>query len=194
MREAEEECQKIKNQIQKAEFLLHENIKIFSTTYGPSEDEEAPISHKEIVKEVIETPRKPEKASRGNASNSLPRFMTSTAASRHRQTAAERQIVGKARSLRSSSVTRSSIQFSASQSMSYSSDARFRAILLQNSKRKSRYSRETDTVPAESPRLHVSELSKTAACSQPRSKMVTSSDPNLRVTLNRHRRRMSDLI
>lgn len=193
MREAEEECQKIKNQIQKAEFLLHENIKIFSTTYGPSEDEEAPIGHKEVVKEVIETPRKPEKASRGNASNSLPRFMTSTAASRHRQTASERQIVGKARSLRTSSVTGSSIQFSASQSMSYSSDARFRAI-LQNSNRKSRYSRETDTVPAESPRCHVSELSKTAACSQPRSKMVTSSDPNLRVTLNRHRRRMSDLV
>ncbi|XP_062004098.1 kinesin-like protein KIN-14U [Rosa rugosa] len=200
MREAKEECQKVKNQIQKAELLLHENIKLFSTTYGPSEDEEVPISPRENVKEVIETPRKPEKASRGTAANSLPRFMTSTAASRHRQTAAERQISGKARSLRSY-VTKSSIQFSASQSMSYSSDARFRAI-LKNSNRKSRYSLETDTVPAESPRCpvpvesprcHVSQLSK-AAAPVPRSKLVTSSDPNLKVTLNRHRRRMSDLI
>nr|XP_011465891.1 PREDICTED: kinesin-like protein KIFC3 isoform X2 [Fragaria vesca subsp. vesca]XP_011465892.1 PREDICTED: kinesin-like protein KIFC3 isoform X2 [Fragaria vesca subsp. vesca] len=191
MRKAKEECQKVKNQIQKAELLLHVNIKHFSTSYGPSEVEEVPISPKEVVKEVIETPRKREKASRGTAANSLPRFMTSTAASRHRQTAAERQIVGKARSLRSY-VTKSSIQFSASQSMSYSSDARFRTI-LQNSNRKSRYSLETDTVPAESPRCHVSELSKTAA-SLPRNKMVTSSDPNLKVMLNRHRRRMSDLI
>ncbi|PRQ41964.1 putative minus-end-directed kinesin ATPase [Rosa chinensis] len=199
MREAEEECQKVKNQIQKAELLLHENIKLFSTTHRPSEDEEAPISPKEVVKEVIETPRKPEKASRGTA-NSLPRFMTSTAASRHRQNAVERQIAGKARSLRSY-VTKSSIQFSASQSMSYSSDARFRAI-LKNSNRKSRYSLETDTVPAESPRCpvpaesprcHVSQPSK-AAAPVPRSKLVTSSDPNLKVMLNRHRRRMSDLI
>ncbi|XP_050384115.1 kinesin-like protein KIN-14U isoform X2 [Argentina anserina] len=192
MREAEEECQKVKNQIQKAELLLHENIKIFSSTCGHSEVEGVPISPKEVVKEVIETLRKREKASRETAANSLPRFMTSTAASRHRQTAAERQIVGKARSLRSY-VTKSSIQFSASQSMSYSSDARFRTI-LHNSNRKSRYSLETDTVPAESPRCHVSaELSKTAS-SLPRSKMVTSSDPNLKIMLNRHRRRMSDLI
>lgn len=139
----------------------------------------------EDSKEVIETPRKPEIASRGNnVSNSLPRFMTSTAASRQRQSAAERGVAGKARSFRS--VTRSSIQFTASQSMSYS-DPQIKAI-LQNSNRKSRYAQEAaDTFPAESPKCNGSESSKT------RSKLVTSSDPNLRVTLRRHRRRMSDL-
>ncbi|XP_008218171.1 PREDICTED: kinesin-like protein KIFC3 [Prunus mume] len=185
MREAEEECHKLKNQIQKVDLLLRENRKLFSTTYGPLEDEKAPISPKEYLKEAVEMPRKPEKASKGNVSNSLPRFMTSTAASRQRQSAAEREVVGKARSLRS--VARSSIQFTASQSMSYS-DPQIKAI-LQNSNRKSRYAQEAaDTLPAESPKCNVSESSKT------RSKLVTSSDPNLRVTLGRHRRRMSDLI
>ncbi|BFG37089.1 hypothetical protein CerSpe_233630 [Prunus speciosa] len=181
MREAEEECHKLKNQIQKVDLLFRENRKLFSTTYGPLEDEKAPISPKEYLKEAVETPRKPEKTSKGN----VPRFMTSTAASRQRQSAAEREVVGKARSLRS--VARSSIQFTASQSMSYS-DPQIKAI-LQNANRKSRYAQEAaDTFPAESPKCNVSESSKT------RSKLVTSSDPNLRVTLGRHRRRMSDLI
>ncbi|XP_021817557.1 kinesin-like protein KIN-14U isoform X1 [Prunus avium] len=185
MREAEEECHKLKNQIQKVDLLFRENRKLFSTTYGPLEDEKAPISPKEYLKEAVETPRKPEKTSKGNVSNSLPRFMTSTAASRQRQSAAEREVVGKARSLRS--VARSSIQFTASQSMSYS-DPQIKAI-LQNANRKSRYAQEAaDTFPAESPKCNVSESSKT------RSKLITSSDPNLRVTLGRHRRRMSDLI
>lgn len=185
MREAEEERHKLKNQIQKVDLLLRENRKLFSTTYGPLEDEKAPISPKEYLKEAVEMPRKPEKTSKGNVSNSLPRFMTSTAASRQRQSAAEREVVGKARSLRS--VARSSIQFTSSQSMSYS-DPQIKAI-LQNSNRKSRYAQEAaDTLPAESPKCNVSESSKT------RSKLVTSSDPNLRVTLGRHRRRMSDLI
>lgn len=185
MREAEEERHKLKNQIQKVDLLLRENRKLFSTTYGPLEDEKAPISPKEYLKEAVEMPRKPEKTSKGNVSNSLPRFMTSTAASRQRQSAAEREVVGKARSLRS--LARSSIQFTASQSMSYS-DPQIKAI-LQNSNRKSRYAQEAaDTLPAESPKCNVSESSKT------RSKLVTSSDPNLRVTLGRHRRRMSDLI
>ncbi|KAI5326569.1 PREDICTED: kinesin [Prunus dulcis] len=185
MREAEEECHKLKNQIQKVDLLLCENRKLFSTTYGPLEDEKAPISPEEYLKEAVEMPRKPEKTSKGNVSNSLPRFMTSTAASRQRRSAAEREVVGKARSLRS--VTRSSIQFTASQSMSYS-DPQIKAI-LQNSNRKSRYAPEAaDTLPAESPKCNVSESSKT------RSKLVTSSDPNLRVTLGRHRRWMSDLI
>ncbi|ONI04737.1 hypothetical protein PRUPE_6G337000 [Prunus persica] len=185
MREAEEECHKLKNQIQKVDLLLCENRKLFSTTYGPLEDEKAPISPEEYLKEAVEMPRKLEKTSKGNVSNSLPRFMTSTAASRQRRSAAEREVVGKARSLRS--VTRSSIQFTASQSMSYS-DPQIKAI-LQNSNRKSRYAPEAaDTLPAESPKCNVSESSKT------RSKLVTSSDPNLRVTLGRHRRWMSDLI
>ncbi|KAM1549563.1 hypothetical protein ACFX15_010117 [Malus domestica] len=186
MREAEEECRKVKNQIQKVDLLLRENINLFAATYGHLKDEKAPISPKEVSREVIETPRKLEKGSRGNnISNSLPRFMTSTAASRQRQSSAERETAAKARSLRS--VARSSIQFTASQSMSYS-DPQIKAI-LQNSSRKSRYAQEAaDTLPAESPKCNGSESSKT------RSKLVTSSDPNLRTMLSRHRRRMSDLI
>lgn len=185
MREAEEECRQVKNQIQKVDLLLRENINLFAATYRHLKDEKAPISPKEVSREVIETPRKPEKGSRGNISNSLPRFMTSTAASRQRQSSAERETAAKARSLRS--VARSSIQFTASQSMSYS-DPQIKAI-LQNSSRKSRYAQEAaDTLPAESPKCNGSESSKT------RSKLVTSSDPNLRTVLSRHRRRMSDLI
>lgn len=44
MREAEEECHKLKNQIQKVELLLRENRNLFSTTYGTVEDEIARIS------------------------------------------------------------------------------------------------------------------------------------------------------
>ncbi|KAK9292200.1 hypothetical protein L1049_020162 [Liquidambar formosana] len=187
MREAEEECQKVGNQIHKAEFLLCENKRLFSATYGLVEDErKTPRSPKEDFREVVGTPRTSEKAIRRNRSNSLPRFMTSTAASRQRQSAAEREIGGSSRTMTSG--TRSSIQFLGSQSLSYS-DLRFKAI-LRNSTKKSRYG-ETNTPLTESPRCSGSELRTT---SMPRSKVVTSSNPNLRVTLSRHRRRMSDLI
>lgn len=187
MREAEEECQKVRNQIEKAVNLLNENKRLFSTTYSLLEDEaKTAISPKEDLKEAIRTPRASKKNIKRNRSTSLPRFMTSTVASRERHSAAEKQIVGRARSFRS--VPRSSIQFSASQSLSYS-EPRFKAI-LQSSSRKSRYA-ETNTLPAESPKYNGSD---SKVDSLPRTKMVTASDPNLRVTIYRHRRRMSDLI
>ncbi|KAL9379106.1 hypothetical protein Peur_027588 [Populus x canadensis] len=187
MREAEEECQKVRYQVQKAEFLLSENRELLSTTYHvPDDKENAPISPKEDYKEVNSTSRVTDKGIRRNMTSPFPRFMTSTVASRQRQSAAEKLVVGRARSLRSA--TRSSLQFSASQSFSYS-EFRFRAI-LKESNRKSRYG-ETKPLLPESPKCNGPEMKMD---SLPRSKTVISSDPNLRTTLSRHRRRMSDLI
>lgn len=187
MREAEEECQKVRYQVQKAEFLLRENRELLSTTYHvPDDKENAPISPKEDYKEVNSTSRVTDKGIRRNMTSPFPRFMTSTVASRQRQSAAEKLVVGRARSLRSA--TRSSLQFSASQSFSYS-EFRFRAI-LKESNRKSRYG-ETKPLLPESPKCNGPEMKM---ASLPRSKTVISSDPNLRTTLSRHRRRMSDLI
>ncbi|KAJ6762872.1 KINESIN-LIKE PROTEIN KIN-14D ISOFORM X1 [Salix purpurea] len=187
MREAEEECQKVRYQIQKAEFLLSENRELLLTSYQvPDDKENAPISPKEDYKEVNNTPRVTDKGIRRNRPSHFPRFMTSTVASRQRQSAAEKIVAGRARSLRSA--TRSSLQFSASQSFSYS-EFRFRAI-LKESNRKSRYG-ETKLLLPESPKCNVSEMKMTSI---PRSKAVISSDPNLRTTLSHHRRRMSDLI
>lgn len=187
MRESEEECQKVRYQVQKAEFLLSENRELLSTTYHvPDDKENAPISPKEDYREVNSTSRVTDKGIRRNMTSPFPRFMTSTVASRQRQSAAEKLVVGRARSLRSA--TRSSLQFSASQSFSYS-EFRFRAI-LKESNRKSRYG-ETKPLLPESPKCNGPEMKM---ASLPRSKTVISSDPNLRTTLSRHRRRMSDLI
>ncbi|KAG2694957.1 hypothetical protein I3843_08G167000 [Carya illinoinensis] len=188
MREAEEECQEVGKEIQKAEILLSENKRLLSANYGLIEDEvKTPMSAKEDLKEAAGTPRNSKKVTkRLNLSNSQPRFMTSTVASRQRQGAAEKEIIGRARSFRSGA--RSSIQFPASQSLSYS-DPRFKAI-LQNSNRKSRYA-ETSTLLRESPKCNGLD---TKLDTFPRSKMVAASDPNFRVTLYRHRRRRSDII
>ncbi|XP_022155400.1 kinesin-like protein KIN-14U [Momordica charantia] len=193
MKEAQEECQKVKNQIQKAEFLLSENKKLFSTDHHPCIEtpETNDIAPEEDRKEVIITPKKSKAPSKTIISSSLPRFMTSTMASRQRQSAAENKVVmGRAKSLRFG--TRSSVQFSSSQSISYS-DFRIRAS-LQISNKKSRYA-ESDTLSTENPKVNGPELKKDPLpLPLPQSKLVTSSDPNSRVTLSRHRRRMSDLI
>ncbi|XP_060966435.1 kinesin-like protein KIN-14U [Cannabis sativa] len=191
MREAEEECQKVKKQIQKVEFILNENKKLYSNTEQPLEHEEEEeivlLSPKQDLKKVKE----PHKETRRIISGSLPRFMTSTVASRERQSAAEREIIGRARILRSG--TKSTIHFTTSQSISYP-DRRFKAT-LQNSNRKKHGVETTadDVVPnnIESPKCNGSDSKSTFL---PKSRMVTSSDSNLRSTLSRHRRRMSNLI
>ncbi|KAL0558412.1 hypothetical protein IC582_002977 [Cucumis melo] len=195
MKEAQEECQKVKNQIQKAEFLLCENKKLLSSDHHPhvNTPEANHIVPVEDRKEVTSTPRKSKVPSKTIVSNSLPRFMTSTMASRQRQSAAENKIVtGRVKSLRFGA--RSSVQFSSSQSISYS-DFRIRAS-LQLSNKKSRYV-EPDTLSTEPPQVNGSEPKKDPlplSLPLPQSKLVTSSDSNLRVMLSRHRRRMSDLI
>ncbi|CAK7340878.1 unnamed protein product [Dovyalis caffra] len=187
MREAEEECQKVRYQIQKAELLLSENRELSSTAYQvPDDKENTPVNPEEGYGEVHITPRVTDKGTRRNMTSSFPRFMTSTVASRQRQSASEKVVVGRARSLRST--TRSSLQFSASQSLSYS-ELRLGAI-LKESNRKSRYG-ETKPLLPKNPNCNGSDTKTTLF---PRSKLVNSSDPNLRNTLSRHRRRMSDLV
>ncbi|RDY08423.1 Kinesin-like protein KIN-14U, partial [Mucuna pruriens] len=194
IKEAEEQRQALREQIQKVELKLNESKKLLSTVDSPvgSDDMATSISPKDDVKEVIETPKASKKSIKRNFSNSMPRFMTSTVASRQRQSPAERGIDVRLRSFRSM-VSRSSIHFSYSQSLSYS-DIRIKAI-LRSSNGKSRHA-ETDNVPVlntvvtERPKCNDLE----PKVSTPRSKMVTSSDSNLRVSLGRHRRRMSDLI
>ncbi|XP_030520776.1 kinesin-like protein KIN-14U isoform X2 [Rhodamnia argentea] len=185
MKEAEKESQIVTDQLLKAEFLLSENKKLFSSTYDLVEDVEKTTSPKDL-EEVLGTPPTSVKVIKPTISNSLPRFMTSTVASRQRQSASERDIVGRTKSWRSA--TRSSIQFSHSQSFGYS-DPHLKAM-LEKSTKKSRYA-EPKGLPTESPKCIGSDSKPTSLL---RSKMVTSSDPNVRATLARHRRRMSNLI
>ncbi|KAE9618999.1 putative minus-end-directed kinesin ATPase [Lupinus albus] len=179
IKEADKQLQNIRDQIQNVEFKLSES---------KNDEIEASISPKDDVNEIIETPKASKKSIRRNVSNSsVPRFMNPTVASRQRQsTAGHDSIGGRSKGLRSV-VALSSMQLSCSQSLSYS-DIRIKG-LLRSSNGKSRHA-ETNTVLAETPKCIELE-SKTI---NPPSKMVTSSDPNLRVKLCHHRRRMSNLI
>lgn len=188
MREAEVECQNVRNQIKEVESLLSEKKKLFSATCQSLEDEEKSfVSPKENLKEAAETPKASKNVTKRSVSNSGPRFMTSTVASRQRKNAAEKEISIRARGLITGS--RSSAQFSCSQSLSFL-DIRFKAM-IRCSNKKPRYG-ETNTPVTESPKGNVGLYSKTT--SMPRNKVVTYSDPNLKVTLSRHRRRMSDFV
>ncbi|QCE07396.1 kinesin-like protein KIN-14U [Vigna unguiculata] len=196
IKEAEKQRQNLREQTEKIELKLNDSKKLLTVTDSlvESDDMKASSSPKDDVKEVIETPKASKKSIKTNFSNSMPRFMTSTVASRQRQSAAERDIgTVKMKSHRSTMVSRSSIHFSYSQSLSYS-DIRIKA-LLRSSNGKSRHA-EADSVPilepvlTERPKCNDLEPKVTT----PRSRMVTSSDQSLRISLGRHRRRMSDLI
>lgn len=177
MREAEDECRKLNDQIQKAEFLLSETKKT-SNTYQLLDEPSNP--------EVPRTPKTSEKPiKRSKNSNALPRFMASTAASRQRHNVSEKEI-GR-RSLKSA--LRSSLQISGSHSISCS-DSTFKAT-LKNPNKKSRYGESNSTPLVEN---LICNGSDPKIKSMPQSKIVTSSNPNLRVLPSRHRRRMSDLI
>lgn len=198
MREAEIESQKVGNQIREVKFLLSEKKKLFSTPHRILADEEKTTleTPKENLKEAVRTPPASEKLIRkSNSSNSVPRFMTSTVASRQRQGAAEREINLRSRSLKTG--FRSSVQFSNSQSQSLSfSDPRLKLMLRSSSNKKPRY--VEPNALANSPKANVldskSNLSDSKTVSVPRNKIITASDSNLKVTLSRHRRRMSDFM
>ncbi|KAK9086572.1 hypothetical protein Syun_028966 [Stephania yunnanensis] len=188
MRDAEEECQKVRNQIQKAELILHETKKLFKARYRRLQDNDniIPVKPQECKKELTGMPQTAEKPSQRNSSSSLPRFMTSTAASRHRHGAVEEEISSRVKPLRP--LHRVSFQFSGSQSISYS-DTHFRTS-LQGSIKKPRHGdanepmRDTTNCNGLDPKTP----------SMPGNKRVTTSYSNLKVALPRHRRRMSDLI
>ncbi|KAE8678189.1 Transducin/WD40 repeat-like superfamily protein isoform 1 [Hibiscus syriacus] len=189
MREVEEECRKLANQISRTDFLLSENRKLYATAYGIPDKivEKNPENCHDAKIQVVETPRVTKKPIQQSIHRSLPRFMTSTVASRERQIAAEREIIARARTLRPG--TRSSMQVPGFQSLSFS-DNRFRS-LLRHSTRSSRF-KDTNGQTIESPKCNDS--APTKPTSSPRGKVVTSSDPNLRVKLGHHRRRMSDFV
>lgn len=200
MKEAEEECLKLKNQIQKVELVLRENKRFLTMNNRRLEDEAkspplSPIENKnnqDVLEQAPLTPRITDKAVRRNSNNSLPRFMNPTVASLERRTAAEREMDCRIRNLRSG--TRSSMQTSASQSFSYP-DSRFKSM-LKNPSRKSRYAESTTTevCPPIERSFNTDSNSKPTA-TVPRGKIATTaSDSNLRVPIIRHKRRMSDLI
>ncbi|GMG99629.1 hypothetical protein Nepgr_001469 [Nepenthes gracilis] len=182
LREADEEYQKVGNKLEKAKNLLAENKRLFSTKYQHIADEGmTPRSDKDESSDVQETPQASAKARR---KNSLPRFMTSTEASRQRHNAAEREIDLRARILRLG--TRSSAQLSASQSISQQ-DVRLKMIVV-NSNSKQR-NPENKAVAIENPQSNIMDSKSSSIPSR-----VTSSNPNPRAAVCRHRRRMSDLI
>lgn len=186
MKEAEEGCTQLRSQMQKAEFLLSENKRLFVKKYQPLEDEETfPITPKENVAEITITPRNSEKGLKTNVTGSVPRFMSSTVASRIRETAAEREIHSRPKSVRS--WARSSMQISGSQSNSF--DRRFKAHLRTSNKR-SRYS-ETNTIGGDIKYGNDSDIKPSVL---PQSKTIPPSDPKPRRPLAHHRRRMSDLL
>lgn len=196
MRDAEDEFAKVSEQIRKTQFLLTEKKKLFAESYNVCKDKEnIPISQDDVFEEVAGTPRTSEMPITRSVVKSAPRFMSSTAASRQRHIIAEIQVKGMARSIRSGTRT---LQLSSSQSLGYS-DPRFKAFLKQPNK-KSRYGETnasgtevTGETNASVTEIAISSGYKSGPCAVTRTKMV-SSDPNLRVTLHRHRRRMSSLI
>lgn len=188
MREVEEKSSELREQILKAEFLLNENKKLFATSYGPFDDEEK-IAKPKDLKQVSKIPLLSDKPTKPDVPGLVPRFMSSTVASRQRQSASERDALGRVKSSRLG--TRSSVQLSISQSLSYS-EPLFRAIISDKSSKKSRYVEPKAILLTESPKCNRRTDLKPHL--PPRSKMVTSSDPNMRVTLSRHRRRVSSLI
>lgn len=189
MRKVEKKCYEVREQILKAEFLLNENKKLFATSYGPFGDEEKVATPKEL-KQVPEPPVLSDKPIKQNAPGPVPRFMASTVASRQRQSASERDIVGRVKSSRPE--TRSLVRFAVSQSFSYS-EPPFRAVISDKLSKKSRYVEPKTVLQTDSPKCNKGP-SDLKPHLHPQSKTVTSSDPNMRVTLSHHRRRASSLI
>lgn len=185
MKEAEVESEKLRKQILKAEFLLSENTRILSTTCQTGEEEEEevkiPESPKDHFDEILSTPKECRKGVRKSGVTSLPRFMDSTVASRQRKGSAEKEMSGKVRNFRTES--RSSNQISASQSHSYSGIK----SIIKNSNKRPRHGEFKNSSLESSFPIPIPRPSS-------RGTVVSSSDPNLRVALCRHRRRMSDFM
>ncbi|XP_058076732.1 kinesin-like protein KIN-14U [Magnolia sinica] len=193
MRDAEEECQKIRNHILAAEFLLQEKKKLYSVTYQQQEDQkEFPKGPQADHTKITESPRTAEKAVRRSSSNSLPHFMTSTACSRHRQ-GVDGETSGRVRMLRSGNG--SSIELFGSQSLSYP-DQYFRAHLRSTKiKHVTQDARKPGQGEPNSPHMESPKFSSLGSRSSsiPRNKRVSTSYSNFRVPTCHHRRRMSDL-
>ncbi|XP_021742323.1 kinesin-like protein KIN-14U [Chenopodium quinoa] len=184
MREAEEEYQKVRDQLQKAESLHSEKKQLNAVACDSTEDEENITDDTKIdSKEIVDTPCDSEKPIKRK---SLPHYMTPTAISRLRHSASERQNHYAARVLRSG--TRSSMQLSASQSLSFL-EPRLKAVLRSASRHHP--DKAAKNVPTET--QNCSNVEPKPASSA-RNKPVTPSLVNSKPTYIRHRRRMSNLI
>ncbi|CAA7037550.1 unnamed protein product [Microthlaspi erraticum] len=191
MRETQENCKKIRERLQEAECLLSENKKLLWTSNDSYQED---IENK-VLLPTDATLRSSDKLVKISKSSGFkPRFMTSTVASRQRQAMSEKEINAKAQSIRS--VAKNLTQLSTSQSLSLS-DSRGRG-LLRRSYTKPLQAAANSATP-ETPKKDIKDkytsLQKRNIndASLPKSKMVTSSDPNVRAKLCHHRRRMSSL-
>ncbi|CAL9231833.1 unnamed protein product [Arabidopsis halleri] len=196
MRETQDNCKKIKARLQEAECLLSENKKLFWIINDKHlEDiEKKAISPLDHLQETDATPKSSDKLVKiSKSSGFVPRFMTSTVASRQRQTMSEKEINAKSQSIRS--MVKNLTQFSTSQSLSLS-DSRNRVLLRRSYTKPLQATANSGTTP-ETPKRYIKDNSLQRKnmndTSSPRSKMVTSSDPNVRAKLCHHRRRMSSL-
>ncbi|KAL9280885.1 unnamed protein product [Arabidopsis thaliana] len=196
MEETQEDCKKIKARLQEVECLVNEHKKLFWITNDKylKDIEKKAISPLDHLKDTDATPISSDKLVKiRKSSGFVPRFMTSTVASRQRQTMSEKEINAKAQSIRS--VAKNLTQFSTSQSLSLS-DSRSKA-LLRRSYTKPLQAAANSGTPPETPKRHIKDNSLQRKnmndTSSPRSKMVTSSDPNVRAKLCHHKRRMSSL-
>ncbi|XP_019090020.1 PREDICTED: kinesin-like protein KIFC3 isoform X2 [Camelina sativa] len=197
MQETEENCKKITARLQEVECQLNENKKLFWITDENNkhlEDiEKKAILSLDHLKETDATPKLSDKHVKvSKSSGFVPRFMTSTVASRQRQTMSEKELSGKTQSIRL--VAKNLTQFSTSQSLSLS-DSRSRVLLRRSYTKPLRAVANCGT--PETPKRDIKDKSLQKRnindTSSPRSKMVTSSDPNVRAKLCHHRRRMSSL-
>ncbi|KFK26463.1 hypothetical protein AALP_AA8G252300 [Arabis alpina] len=181
MRETQHNCKNIKSRLQEAECLLSQNKKLFWITNDKHlEDMEkrvvSPLDH---LKETDATPKSSDKLVKVSKSSGLvPRFMTSTVASRQRKITSEKEINAKAQSI--GSVTKTFTQLSTSESRS-------RGLLRRSYTKPLQAAANSGTPTPETPKRDIKDT-----CF-PRSKMVTSTDPNVRAKLCHHRRRMSSL-
>ncbi|CAM8926016.1 unnamed protein product [Rhodiola kirilowii] len=186
MKDIESDCQKVTNQLRHAELLLSENLKFFKVKYQIAEhvNETPRIVTKGIGDREVQILKVTEKVLKRSLTDSLPRFMTSTVASRQRHTTSEKETVTKPNTVTSGS--RKSFHLISSQSLS---DIHMR-IPLRSANKKSRYGEESSANISRSPKCNVLESETKYGIGN---KLVRCTYSNFRTTVGQHRRRMSDL-
>ena len=188
IQEAEDELQKVRNQMERTENLIQEKVKILQAAYQhPDDMNGSPRSP--LVLGHVEVEVGTEKAAKSvikKSASSAPRFMAPTECSRQRQKASE--LMSRWRAI--SVMNRRSMDLFTSQSLNCSTP-----ISSQILKKISVPYKKGD-LPSQSNPENISQNnsidSKGSLLSK--TKKVSTSNPNLRVALHQHRRRMSDLI
>ncbi|XP_047338489.1 kinesin-like protein KIN-14U [Impatiens glandulifera] len=181
MRNAQEEYKEVGSQKQKADSLLKEAKTHYSKMYEPCEEKETD----DLAGILI--PQLAEKSTKKKVTNSAPRFMNSTSASRERQNVVEKEFESRARILKS--WYKVSIQTSLSSHSIRYSDPHFR-FPLRNSKMSQLGLGDMKAPLGESTKCNISYVQKTME-----TMVVASNIPNSTKGSNFHRkRRMSDFV